>query len=221
MIALCDVSIDCGGFSLSGINLVIPTGCYGILMGPTGAGKTTLLEAIIGLKPVTSGSISLCGRDVTRQNPALRGIGYVPQDGALFSHMTVAEHLAFALRIRKTDRSAIAVRVAELAELLGVQHLLGRTPAGLSGGERQRVALGRALAFRPAILCLDEPLSALDWQTSDQMCQLLATVKQVTGVTTIHVTHNEGEALRLADTLLRLVEGKIEVVDPERVKQLK
>lgn len=212
MIALHDVSIHSGSFSMNGIHLVIPTGNYGILMGRTGAGKTTLLEAIIGLKPVSGGSIRLCGRDVTRQNPALRGIGYVPQDGALFSHMTVAEHLAFALKIRKTDRTVAAARVAELAEMLGIEHLLSRTPAKLSGGERQRVALGRALAFRPAILCLDEPLSALDWQTSEQMCQLLATVKQVTGVTTIHVTHNEGEATRLADQLFRLVDGKIQAV---------
>lgn len=209
MIALSDVSIRSGSFSLSGISLVIPTGNYGILMGRTGAGKTTLLEAIIGLKPVSSGSIRLCGRDVTRQNPALRGIGYVPQDGALFSHLTVAQHLAFALKIRKADRSAIAQRVAELAEMLGIEHLLRRTPAGLSGGERQRVALGRALSFRPAILCLDEPLSALDWQTSEQMCQLLATIKRLTGVTTIHVTHNEGEATRLADNLFRLEDGQV------------
>lgn len=219
MIALTDVSIHSGSFSMSGIDLVIPTGDYGILMGRTGAGKTTLLEAIIGLKPVSSGSICLCGRDVTRQNPALRGIGYVPQDGALFSHMTVAEHLAFALKVRKADRSVIAARVAELAEMLGIEHLLARMPAGLSGGERQRVALGRAIAFRPAILCLDEPLSALDWETREQMCQLLATVKRVTGVTTIHVTHNEGEATRLADRLFRLVDGKIQVIDREQVTQ--
>jgi ABC-type sugar transport system ATPase subunit len=181
-------------------------------MGRTGAGKTTLLEAIIGLKAVSSGSICLCGRDVTRQNPALRGIGYVPQDSALFSHMTVAEHLAFALKIRRTSKNIIAARVAEVAQMLGIEHLLKRLPAGLSGGERQRVALGRAIAFRPTILCLDEPLSALDWQTGEQMCQLLATIKQVTGVTTIHVTHNEGEATRLADQLFRLVDGKIEAM---------
>jgi ABC-type sugar transport system ATPase subunit len=210
MIALQNVAIHNGSFFMRDLNLVIPQGNYGILMGRTGAGKTTLLEAIIGLKAVSAGSIRLCGRDVTRQNPALRGIGYVPQDSALFAHMTVAEHLAFALKIRRTSKSIIAARVAEVAEMLGIAHLLQRQPAGLSGGERQRVALGRAISFRPAILCLDEPLSALVWQTCEQMCQLLATIKQATGVTTIHVTHNEGEATRLADHLFRLVDGRIE-----------
>jgi ABC-type sugar transport system ATPase subunit len=127
--------------------------------------------------------------------------------------MTVAQHLAFALKIRKASGPAIAKRVAELAEMLQIEPLLERTPLGLSGGERQRVALGRALAFQPAILCLDEPLSALDSQTSEQMCQLLATVKELTGVTTIHVTHNEGEATRLADKLFRLIDGRIQVID--------
>ena len=129
-------------------------------MGKTGSGKTTLLEALCGFKRIVSGSIQLDGRDVTALSPADRGIGYVPQDLALFQTMTVRQHLAFAQKIRSCDRAAIDRRVAELAELLGLTRLLERRPAGLSGGESQRVALGRALSFYPRVLLLDEPLSA-------------------------------------------------------------
>ena len=137
--------------------------------------------------------------DVTRDNPALRGIGYLPQDGALFSTMTVEENLAFALRVRRVDKKRIVARVRDLAELMGIGQLLSRKPHGLSGGERQRVALGRALAFEPSILCLDEPLSALDSEMREQILQLLLTIKRMKGVTTLHVTHDLDEAARLAD----------------------
>ena len=213
MICLGDVSVHAGPFRLDGINLLIPSGEYGVLMGKTGAGKTSILEAIIGFKSVTAGSICLAGRDVTRENPALRGIGYVPQDGALFSTMTVEENLAFALRVRKVDNKRIASRVKDLAELMGIGRLLSRRPHGLSGGERQRVALGRALAFEPSILCLDEPLSALDSEMREQILELLMTIKRMKGVTTIHVTHDLVEATRLADKLFRLVDGKVAIVE--------
>jgi len=187
----------------------IPTGHYGVLMGKTGSGKTTLLEAICGLRAVTGGRIFLMGSEVTNLKPAGRGIGYVPQDRALFQTMTVREHLAFALTIRRWERAEIDRRVDELAELLGLQHLLVRKPQGLSGGEAQRVALGRALAFRPGILCLDEPLSALDDETRQEMYELLQKVQAHTGVTTLHVTHHRGEASRLADSILLLKNGRI------------
>src|SRR5215203_3589521 len=118
-------------------------------MGRTGCGKTTLLEAICGLKPVRAGRVLLLGRDVTDLPPADRGVGYVPQDLALFPTMTVREHLGFALEVRRWDMTAAARRVEELTALLGIGHLLERKPPGLSGGEAQRVALGRALSFRP------------------------------------------------------------------------
>ncbi|MCA9054494.1 MAG: ABC transporter ATP-binding protein, partial [Planctomycetaceae bacterium] len=140
---------------------------------------------------------------------------YVPQDGALFSRMTVRDHLGFALVVRRTPREEVSRRSAELAELLGLEQLLDRRPRGLSGGERQRVALGRALAFRPRILCLDEPLSALDSETRRQMCVLLRTVQQQTGVTTLHVTHNLDEAQLLADCLLRIEEGQVKRLPPQ------
>ena len=204
MISLSDVTICQGGFSLRGVSLEVPTGQYGVLMGKTGTGKTTLLEAICGLRPLTAGRIRLMGRDVTNLRPAARGLGYVPQDGSLFARLTVREHLAFALVIRRWNRAAIDRRVAELAQLLGIEPLLDRRPHGLSGGEIQRVALGRALAMHPGVLLLDEPLSALDEDTRQEMYDLLRSVRRQTGATVLHVTHNRSEAERLADRVFEL-----------------
>jgi len=209
MIRLEDIHIEQGSFRLAGISLEVPTGAYGVLMGQTGTGKTTILEVVCGLRPMKSGRVILHGRDVSRLRPAERGIGYVPQDGVLFSTMTVRQHLALPLELRRWPRAEIAKRTDELAELLGIGYLLERLPHGLSGGERQRVALGRALAYRPRVLCLDEPLSALDEQTREQMYELLAEVKRQAGVTVLHVTHSRAEAERLADKLLRLTDGHI------------
>jgi molybdate/tungstate transport system ATP-binding protein len=209
MIVVDQVSIQAGEFRLEQVSLCVPTGGYAVLMGRTGSGKTTLLEAIIGLRPVKGGRIWLHERDVTDLRPAARGIGYVPQDGALFSTMTVEDQIALALVIRRVPAAEIRRRVDDLARLLGLSHLLHRRPRGLSGGERQRVALGRALSFCPRVLCLDEPLSALDDDTRQQMCALLKDIRRVTGVTTLHITHNLDEAQRLADSLLRLEDGRI------------
>lgn len=209
MIAVEHLKVCVGGFALDDIGFDVPTGQYAVLMGRTGAGKTTLLEALCGLKPVAGGTIRLNERDVTQLKPAERGIGYVPQDRALFQSMSVREHLAFALVIRKADPLAIQQRVAELSRLLGIAHLLERKPQGLSGGEAQRVALGRALSVRPGILCLDEPLNALDDETRLGMYKLLAEVQANTGVTILHVTHNRDEAEQLADRILVLQDGKM------------
>jgi molybdate/tungstate transport system ATP-binding protein len=203
------VSMQVGAFRLEEISFEVPTGAYAVLMGPTGSGKTTLLEGLTGLKPVRAGRIRVNGAEVTDCKPAARGIGYVPQDLALFGEMTVAENLAFALVVRRQDRAAIDRRVSELAELLGLAGLLSRYPVGLSGGEKQRVALGRALAHQPATLCLDEPLSALDETTRAQIRVLLKRVQQVTGVTTLHVTHSREEARALGDVLFRLEDGRL------------
>jgi molybdate/tungstate transport system ATP-binding protein len=214
VIRLEQLAVRAGAFALRDLNFEVQNGQYAVLMGKTGSGKTTLLEAICGLKRVTAGAISLMGCDVTRLAPAARGIGYVPQDRALFQTMTVREHLAFAPAVRGWARSDIAERVAQLARLLGLESLLDRKPAGLSGGEAQRVALGRALAARPGILCLDEPLSALDDDTREEMYALLESVQKFTGVTTLHVTHHLGDAERLADVILVLKEGKIQPHSP-------
>jgi molybdate/tungstate transport system ATP-binding protein len=204
--ALC---VAAGEFRIEDVSFTVPTGQYGVLMGQTGSGKTTILESVLGLRRIDKGTIRLCDKDVTALNPAVRGIGYVPQDGALFSTMSVRNHLDFALMIRKAPEEQCEKRVAELAELLGIEHLLDRKPDGLSGGERQRVALGRALSFYPKVLCLDEPLSALDDETRGRMCDLLEAVQQKTRTTTLHVTHNRDEAERLADCLLRIENGQV------------
>lgn len=209
MIEFDHVEIRAGAFRLPSITVTIPTGSYCVLLGKSGAGKTTLLEAVCGLKAVHAGRIRLLGRDVTTLPPAQRGVGLVPQDGALFPTMTVRENIAFALAVRKWESSRIARRVDELAEMLDITPLLARRVPGLSGGEKQRVALGRALAFAPAILCLDEPLSALDDDTRAEMIALLRTVRAETAVTTLHITHSLPEARTLANLCLRLQDGQL------------
>lgn len=214
MISLECVTVGVGRFELREISFSLRSGAYGVLMGRTGSGKTTLLEAICGLRPVRAGRIRLQDQDVTDLPPAARGIGFVPQEGALFGHLTVRQHLEFALVIRRWDPERIRVRVGELAEWLGLEALLDRPPQGLSGGETQRVALGRALSFQPGILCLDEPLSALDDESRADICTVLEGVRTRTGVTILHITHNLAEAERLADTLLRLHHGSIDIQIP-------
>lgn len=209
MISLENISIRQARFELHDVSLHVPSGAYGVLMGQTGSGKTTLLECVVGFRRLLSGRVKLYDQDVTTWNPAIRGVGYVPQEAALFSRMPVGEQLGFALKIRSVPRLQRQARVAEVADLLGITDLLDRKPQRLSGGEKQRVALGRALAFNPRVLCLDEPLSALDSSTRQQMCQLLSDIKKTTGVTTLHITHNEQEAVELADCVFRLQDGKL------------
>ena len=204
-----DVTIRLGAFNLENVRIAIPTGAYAVLMGRTGCGKTTLLEAACGLRPLAAGRIRLMDRDVTDLPPGKRGVGLVPQDGALFTTMSVEDHLGFALRVRRRPRKEIRARAEELAEWLGITYLLKRRPHGLSGGERQRVALGRALAARPDILCLDEPFSALDAETHAGMVQLLRRIHRELGVTVLHITHNRNEARLLAQLQLVLNDGQV------------
>lgn len=209
MIALEKVSVRAGAFRIEDVSFEVAAGAYAVLMGKTGSGKTTLLEAVCGLRAVESGRIQVGGSDVTRLRPGDRGIGYVPQDRALFWTMTVREHLAFAPSLRKWAVREIDDRVAELSALLGLNPLLDRRPVGLSGGEAQRVALGRALAARPDTLLLDEPLTALDDETRDGMVALLDSVRKRSPVTVVHVTHSREEARRLADKIFVLRNGAV------------
>ncbi|MEQ1830614.1 MAG: ABC transporter ATP-binding protein [Pirellula sp.] len=204
------MTVQSGGFVLRKISFCIAAGEYAVLMGTTGRGKTTLLESICGLRKVIEGQILIHGQDATRWSPADREIGYVPQDLALFPNSTVREHLEFALRLRKIPKAEMAARTSELSEVLGIGHLMNRSIVGLSGGESQRVALGRALSFKPRVLLLDEPLSALDESTRQEMHSLLRLVKSTTGVTTLHVTHSVVEAESLADRCLWLTPNGVE-----------
>jgi molybdate/tungstate transport system ATP-binding protein len=219
VIAVEGLSVRAGAFAIEGLSFAVATGEYAVLMGRTGCGKTTLLEAICGLKPVRAGRVRLLGRDVTDLPPADRGVGYVPQDLALFPTMTVRDHLGFALEVRRWDRVAAARRIEELTELLGLGRLLERRPPGLSGGEAQRVALGRALAFRPAVLLLDEPLSALDEDTRTTLYGMLRSVQRQTGVTTLHVTHSRAEARALADRLFVFDKGGLREGPPAGLRE--
>ena len=214
MIRLDDIAWRAGAFGLEKVSFTVPAGRYGVLMGKTGGGKTSLLEIICGLRQPVAGRVWLAEREVTHLAPGERGIGYVPQDGALFPTMTVREQLGFALRLRHRPAGEIARRVEELAGHLTIAHLLDRKPDGLSGGERQRVALGRALAAKPQVLLLDEPLSALDDDTREPLADLLHKVQRETAVTVLHITHQRSEAARLADILFRLEDGRVREVQP-------
>lgn len=209
MIRTQDLTLRAGGFTLEGVAIEVPRGAYGVLMGPTGCGKTTLLEAICGLRNCDRGRIHLEGRDVTHLAPSERGIGYVPQEAAVFRRMTVRQNLAFALRMRGDAATQCDARAQALAAQLGVESLLDRRATHLSGGEAQRVALGRALAAQPGVLLLDEPLSAVDEPVRDRLAELLRQTHRRTGATVLHVTHSHWEADHLADVVYRFDAGSV------------
>jgi ABC-type sugar transport system ATPase subunit len=204
MIELKKLEVLAGQHRLKNISLIIEPNAYVMLMGKTGSGKTTLLEAICGLRKIVSGSVVVAGQDVTNWSPGDRQIGYVPQDGVLFSNLNVRENLGFALQVQRKPNSYIDQRVTELSQMLGIDKLLDRSVAKLSGGEAQRVALGRALAASPKLLLLDEPLSALDEETRSEMYEVLRRVQSTTGVTTLHITHSLDEAVQLGDRCMRM-----------------
>ncbi len=213
MIEIRDLTIRQGEFTLERVNMIIPDGRYAVLMGSSGSGKTTILECVLGLRQPSSGQILLGGEDVTQRKPAERGIGYVPQDRAIFPTMTIGQQIAFPLVLRKRPEEEIRARVAELGRIMDIEAIMGRKPQGLSGGEAQRVALARALAHDPQLLCLDEPLSALDAELHDDMCTLLKKVQHDLGVTTLHITHHYVEVEKLADVVFRIDAGKVQRED--------
>lgn len=194
---------------LDGLSFEVPSAAYAVLMGRTGSGKTTLLEILCGLRSPGSGTVRIDGREVTDLPPGERGIGYVPQDGALFPTLTVREQIAFGLRMRGVAADEIETRVLEAAEGVGVSALLDRLPTGLSGGERQRVALARALVVKPSVLLLDEPLASVDEETQDGLIDLLQRTQREHRITVLHVTHSRREAEGLGELHLRLEGGRV------------
>jgi len=210
--------------ALNGVSLEVKDGELLALLGPSGSGKTTLLRTIAGLEFPEAGRVLFDGEDVTYAGASARRVGFVFQQYALFKHMTVAKNVAFGLDVRKSkDRPAkadIAKRVNELLKLVELGELGGRFPTQLSGGQRQRVALARALALDPSVLLLDEPFGALDAAVRKSLRRELRRIHDATGVTTIFVTHDQEEALELADRVAILNLGRIEQVgDPVEVSE--
>jgi len=209
MIRIENLSLQAGAFQVQNVNLHVKPGEYFVLLGPTGSGKTLLISCICGLRLPTSGSLHIDGRDVTELEPRLRSVGYVPQDGALFPHMSVAHNVTFALRVRGEKHGAALKDAARIIEMLGIELLLDRTIHALSGGERQKVALARALVMRPKVLLLDEPVSALDEPTRQATCSDLVRVQSELGISTIHICHNRDEAHSVADRVGIMHAGRL------------
>jgi len=197
-VALDDVSVD------------IPTGALTALLGPSGGGKSTLLRIIAGLEQADSGTITIEGEEATRLSPQRRNVGFVFQHYAAFKHMTVYRNVAFGLEIRKVPKDKIRRRVTELLELVHLDAMAHRYPAQLSGGQRQRMALARALAVEPKVLLLDEPFGALDAQVRKELRTWLRRLHDEVHVTTVFVTHDQEEAMEVADSIVVLANGRVE-----------
>jgi ABC-type sugar transport system ATPase subunit len=201
-----------------GIDLDVAEHEFVVLVGPSGCGKSTILRMIAGLEEPTSGDVLIDGTVVTDREPKDRDIAMVFQDYALYPHMTVADNMAFALRYRHVKRAAIRSRVADVARMLEIEQLLHRTPRQLSGGQRQRVAMGRAIVRDPKLFLFDEPLSNLDAKLRVQMRTELRKLRAAVPTTTIYVTHDQVEAMTLADRIVILNRGRIEQIGtPEEV----
>jgi len=209
MLGIAGLSKRLGDFTLTDVNLTVADAEYFIILGPTGAGKTILLETIAGIYAPDAGTITLDGLDVTATDPKDREVGMVYQDYMLFPHLTVEENIGFGLLQRKTEPDRIRELVSETADLLGIGHLLDRTPGTLSGGEQQRAAIARALVLRPRVLLLDEPLSALDAATRDRLRRELKSVHRATGTTVVHITHHFEDIFALADRVAVMQDGRI------------
>ncbi|MES0871488.1 ABC transporter ATP-binding protein [Pseudovibrio sp. SCP19] len=197
---------------IHGVDLEVEKGEFIVFVGPSGCGKSTMLRMISGLEEVTSGQISIADKDVTRAHPSKREIAMVFQSYALFPHMSVADNISFGLRLGKTPKDEVKRRVNEVADTLQITHLLERFPRQLSGGQRQRVAIGRAIIRNPQVFLFDEPLSNLDAALRVQMRLEIARLHKRLGATIIYVTHDQTEAMTLADRIVVFNHGVIEQV---------
>ena len=204
--------------ALAGVSLDIPAGEYVVLLGPSGCGKTTLLFALGGFHEIDEGAILIGGRDMAGLPPSRRPTTTMFQDYALFPHMTLAQNVAFGLRMRGVPSARRRERAAEMLDLVGLADQGHKKPHELSGGQRQRVALARALAVEPDVLLLDEPLGALDLKLRRQMQDELKAIQERLGTTFVHVTHDQEEAMAIADKIVVMSEGRIEDAGaPERI----
>jgi sulfate transport system ATP-binding protein len=199
-VALDDVSVD------------VPSGALMALLGPSGSGKSTLLRVIAGLEKPDTGDVFISGRDATQLRPQQRGVGFVFQHYAPFKHMTVADNVAFGLTVRRRPKHEIRDRVHELLELVQLEGLGKRYPAQLSGGQRQRMALARALAVEPEVLLLDEPFGALDARVRQELREWLRRLHDEVHVTTVFVTHDQEEAMQIADHIVLVNHGRVEQI---------
>src|SRR5919204_953109 len=199
--------------AVDAVDLTIGDGEFMVLVGPSGCGKTTLLRCIAGLEELTDGTILIGDRDVTDVPPKRRDIAMVFQNYALYPHMTVRRNIAFGLKVRGTPRAEINSRITEAARLLGLEELMDRRPLALSGGQRQRVAMGRAIARRPQVYLMDEPLSNLDAKLRVRVRADLARLHDQLGVTTVYVTHDQIEAMTLGQRVAVMRDGRIQQVD--------
>ena len=202
--------------ALKGVSLDVADGSLTALLGPSGSGKSTLLRVIAGLEAPDAGTVHISGRDATRVPPQKRGIGFVFQHYAAFKHMTVRDNVAFGLRVRKRPKAEIGAKVDELLRIVGLDGYQGRYPAQLSGGQRQRMALARALAVEPEVLLLDEPFGALDARVRAELREWLRRLHDEVHVTTVLVTHDQEEAMEVADRIVVLNHGRIEQDGPPR-----
>ncbi|WP_042462993.1 sulfate/molybdate ABC transporter ATP-binding protein [Neobacillus dielmonensis] len=222
-ISICDVSKAFSSFpAVKNVELEIPTGDFVALLGPSGSGKTTLLRMIAGLESLDSGKILFNGLDYTNKTVKERKVGFVFQHYALFRHMTIFENVAFGLKVRprrnRPSKREIKEKVHELLRLVQLEHLVDRYPSQLSGGQRQRIALARALAVEPEVLLLDEPFGALDAKVRQELRHWLREIHQKLNITTVFVTHDQEEALEMADTIVVMNKGMVEQIgSPEEV----
>jgi sn-glycerol 3-phosphate transport system ATP-binding protein len=196
--------------AVDGLSFALDAGTLNVLLGPSGCGKSTTLRLIAGLEPADHGRISIGGRDVTPLPPAQRNISMVFQSYALFPHLSVAENIVFGLRVRKVAEAQREARLKRVAGLLGLSKLLDRKPSQLSGGQQQRVALGRAIIAEAPVCLMDEPLSNLDAQLRQEMRQEIRHLQRELGITMVYVTHDQVEAMTMADRVILLNSGRIE-----------
>jgi len=200
--------------ALDEVSITVPDGSLTALLGPSGSGKSTLLRVIAGLERPDAGRVLIEGEDVTARPARKREVGFVFQHYAAFKHMSVADNVAFGLTVRKRPKAEVRARVAELLALVGLAHLGARYPSQLSGGQRQRMALARALAVEPRVLLLDEPFGALDARVREELRTWLRRLHDEVHVTTIFVTHDQEEAMEIAEQIVVVNEGRIEQSAP-------